>query len=201
MFKTFLGFLTALFISVTPFAYSAVKSKELPLVQCTPQLRKYMDKIEQLPEAKELLNRIQKEGKIFVKFDSGDYLSQRFGAFWDPDSRTIFVAYSNPVSAGDVIGSIIFELHNALMNSHLERLHSLAVMRKINKENYVRGIEKIEYENSLKAATLAEKGIKEGLFPANARLPTYKNFEEHYRMQKIGGHSAWIASIYDNLSA
>ena len=98
------------------------------------------------------------------------------------------------------MGSILFELHNALADSKITYYYQLAAQGKIKKEAYVSGIEYIEYQNSMKASQLASKGIEMGVFPRSAYLPTYGSFEEYYRFQKKAGHSAWIAYTYDQLA-
>ena len=60
---------------------------------------------------------------------------------------------------------------------------------------YLEAMELLEYQNSKKAATLAQEGIEQGFYPANARLPTYSCFEEHFYYQKASGHSAWFARL------
>lgn len=182
------------------FLNTAILFCDLYHVQCAPQLQKYVSAIQKFPEGKELIAKIQREGPI--KIAVTDYsLAQQFGAFWDPDRRIIYVCPSQNREEGSVIGSILFELHNALGNSKINHLDNLAAKRQISKEKYVESMEFLEYQNSVQAAAIAEKGIKLGIFPTGARLPTYKNFEEHFHYQKIGGHAAWFARNYDEISS
>ena len=168
-------------------------------INCSPQLKDILETIQQLPEAKKLIDAVQKEGPISIMVNTTQTLRQ-FGAFWDPDRRVISVNFSTSDSKGAVIGSILFELHNALVNSKINYFDELASKGQIEKEDYVQAIEHLEYQNSLNASKIAEKGIRLGILPASARLPTYRNFEEHYLYQKIGGHTAWIASNYNRLA-
>lgn len=168
------------------------------LIQCSPELEKIVKTIQQLPEVKELIHQIQKEGAIKIMVNPTS-LSKQFGAFWDPDHRTISVNVSNR-SKGEIIGSILFELQNALVNSKINFYDDLAANGKIQKENYVREMERLEYHNSLKASKLAEKGIRLGIFPSSAHLPTYNSFEEHYYYQQVGGHSAWVENNFNQIS-
>jgi len=163
------------------------------------QLEYCLKKIQELPEARQLMSRIQKEGAIRFSL-SNNSLSQQFGAFWDADNRIIFVNPNWHQERGELIGSIIFEMHNASVSSQLDRLDYLAANGQIDKDKYVESVERIEYVNSKNAAALIEKGIKSGLFPESARLMTYSTFDEHFYYQKKGGHSAWIAKTYDHLS-
>lgn len=165
-------------------------------VPCDPRLQKCWSKILKLPRAQELIAEIQRQGPIRIRV-ANHTLSDQFGAFWDRMDRAIGVHLSSRVSEGQLIGSIIFELHNALADSKMDQLDYLASRGQISRDKYVEGMEFIEYENSKLAATLAEQGIQQGLFPPGARLPTYRNFEEHFYYQKISGHSAWFAQAYD----
>lgn len=174
----------------------AVKS-----IPCARQLQSCLDKILQLPEAKRLISSIQQEGNIRVIVNNDHYLSRQFDAFWDPHYRTITVNYSSHPDEGSLIGSIVFELHNASMNSQLKHLNYLAETGRIDREAYIEGMEKIEYQNSLNASYLTYQGIQRGIFPKSAFLPTYATFEEHYRIQKKGGHSAYIGHNYDSIAS
>lgn len=167
-------------------------------IECSPQLRQSLIQIQKLPEGRELISKVQKEGQIRVLVNN--VTSEQFGAFWDPDNRNIYVTLSGSREDGSLIGSILFELHNALISSKLDYYDSLAQSGRISREDYVESVERLEYHNSLSTAKIAESGIKAGLFPRGARLPTYPTFEEHYRIQKMGGHSAWIARNYDMMS-
>lgn len=196
--------LSLLIVLITSFqassvfaAYGQPSRSQSNSVTCAPQLRHCLAAIEKLPEARQLIADVQREGAIRITVNNNT-LSNQFGAFWDQDHRLICV--SLPASDGELIASIIFELHNAAANSKLEHFDYLATTGNIDKESYVRSVEHLEYENSLKASKIATKGIQLGIFPASAHLPTYSNFEEHYRIQKMGGHSAWIAKNYDQLA-
>jgi hypothetical protein len=170
-------------------------------IQCSPQLQGYLHQIQQLPEARRLIDNILAEGPLSILINH-ENLSHQFGAFWDPDDRQICVNLNscNHDQEGQVLGSIIFELHNALRSKEALRLHELASMRRIDKRTYIEEMERHEYQNSLAAARLAQEGINRGLFPREARLPTFRSFEEHFRVQQIGGHSAWYAQLYDQLT-
>jgi hypothetical protein len=172
-----------------------------PYIHCSPQLQGYIHQIQQLPEARRLIDNILAEGPLAI-LTNHEELSHQFGAFWDPDHRQICVNLNGYKQdrEGHVLGSIIFELHNALRSKEALRLHELARMGQIDKRTYIEKMERHEYQNSLDAARLAQIGIDRGLFPSGARLPTYRSFEEHFRMQQIGGHSDWYAGLYDHLT-
>ncbi|WP_068467994.1 hypothetical protein [Candidatus Protochlamydia phocaeensis] len=183
-----------------PFFYSlhAAQSEEKVTVRCSPQLQSILNKILKVPEAKALIASIQKEGAIQIAVKNTK-LSNFFGAYWDPDQRMICVAMSSKTTEGDLIGSILFELHNASVDSQFEYLAGLAIQRKIDKATYVRSMEYLEYQNSLNAAKIAEKGIQLGVLPSDSRLPTFTTFQEHFSVQQQSGHSDCFGRIYDNL--
>lgn len=167
-------------------------------LECAPQLRNIVNKIRQVPEAQQLIAQAEREGPIKIIINPNP-IAQQFGACWDIDERVIFVNYSPNGSEGVLIGSILFELHNAAVNNQYKKLFDAAAAGTISKENYVREMERLEYDNSLKCAQVAQKGIMLGVFPLNARLPTYGSFEEHYRIQHQGGHSQVLSQHYDRL--
>lgn len=192
-------FTIAIYQAPLASAQSHYNNKPTSNVSCAPALQKSLMAIQQLPEARELIAAVQKEGPIRIL--TSDYsLANQFGAFWDPDRRIIYVKSPTHGNEGAAIGSILFELQNALGTSKIDHLDDLATKRKIDKESYVEAMEYLEYQNSIKASQIAEKGIQMGIFPKGAHLPTYRNFEEHYHYQKVGGHSAWFARNYDELS-
>lgn len=192
MIKNFIR-LVLLFIVFVPTLYSAE-------INCSPRLKPIMEKIQRLPEARALIERVQREGGVAFRINEEMSYSQDFGAFWDLDRRTVNVSYNFHRSEADVIGSIIFELHNALATERLDRVFNLAMKRAITREQYVEQIERIEYENSHLASALVAKGIRAGIYPPEAHLNTYSSFEEHFHFQKVGGHSQAIAQSYDYLN-
>jgi hypothetical protein len=197
MFKKlfFIHFLF-LFTGLSLFASSA----QSPIIlDCERELRPYVSKIFMLPEARSLIASILQGGQIRFR-TSHHALSEQFGAYWDIDQRSLCVNLNSHASEGQIIASILFELHNAEANSQFEYWDTLASLRHIEKERYIREIEYIEYENSLKTYQLSMQGIRQGIFPTDASLPIYKSFEEHFYYQKVGGHSQWIGQTYDQLA-
>lgn len=192
MFKKLYLFTIFILICNANYSFAVVP------VNCCPELQSSLASIQKIPEARKLIDAIQKEGPITIMLRNTE-LSDEFGAFWDGDRRII--AISSRQSPGARIGSILFELHNASVSSKLNHLDTLAETGKIDRDSYVESVEYLEYRNSIGASTIAEKGIKMGIFPKEARLPVYKNFEEHFYYQKIGGHSSWIAKNYDQLTS
>lgn len=168
-------------------------------INCAPQLQKSLHTIHKIPEARKLIAQVYREAPFSIDVRNTT-LSNQFGAFWDQMDRVICVGISPKTNEGEIIGSILFELHNAAVSSEFDRLDALAASRQISKERYVEAVEYLEYLNSLKASAIAKKGIEQGIFPPTAHLHTYRNFDEHFYYQKMGGHSAWIGQTYDQLA-
>ncbi|MBA3815765.1 MAG: hypothetical protein H0X29_04450 [Parachlamydiaceae bacterium] len=169
-------------------------------IPCALELRGCLNKIRQLPEARNLIATIQREGAIQITINNDSNLTKKFGAFWDPNNRIITVNYFRGISEGSLIGSIIFEMHNALVNSKMIDLDNLAVAGKIDRDTYVEKFERLEYINSKDASRLVQQGIQADVFPRDAYLHTYMNFDEHFYVQKEAGHSEFIARNFDQLA-
>ncbi len=175
---------------------SAHQTRSLSSVECASQLKPCLMAIQKVPEARQLIETVQKEGWVRVVVNN-THLSNQFGAYWDGSNRTIAISVTSDNTQGDIIASIIFELHNASVDSKFDYLDSLAAAGQIDREGYIRAVEYIEFQNSISAHNIAEKGIKMGVFPVRARLHVYRNFEEHYYYQQVGGHSAYIGKNFD----
>ena len=190
MIKNYFYLLTFILFFNSPL-YSALS--------CSPTLRRHVETIEKLPEARDLIATILKEGPIHIKANNSP-LAKQFGAYWDCETREIVISFGPERTDGAIIGSILFELQNALVGSKFNRLDRLAMERRIDRNSYILQGEYLEYLNSLNCAKLADKGIQLGLYPSSARLNTYRNFDEHYYYQYISGHSQVIGRKYDCLS-
>ncbi len=89
-------------------------------------------------------------------------------------------------------------MHNALSNREFQKLDELASNRQIDRGSYVRKMEYLEFKNILiKPQRWRKRVLSKAFFLEMPRLYTYPTFEEHFRMQQIGGHSDWIAKNYD----
>src|SRR5262249_48549865 len=99
-------------------------------------------------------------------------------------------------SWGCLIRDLIFELHNAVTTSEDACLMQKARAGRITCDQYVQGVEKIEHRNVVKTARLIQEGIKAGVFPRDARWDVVHNFDIHYKIQQLSGHSAMIVEEY-----
>lgn len=198
MFKNFFNMCVSLILVTLPLAaqnhYSVYPSTSVP--KCSPQLQKHLHAILKIPEAKKLVEGIQSEGPIQIVAERTK-LSRQFGAFWDPDRRLIVIDTSSNQSDGSIIGSILFELHNASVNAKINQLNQLASNGGTNKSDYIRSMEYLEYVNSLNASKISAKGIQMGIFPRDAYLSTYSSFSEHFKAQRESGHSDAFAHNFD----
>lgn len=163
-----------------------------------PRAQSALNKIQQLQEVRSLISEAEKAGPITVRVET--LPNAKFEAFWDSKNRIVRINEPFNKKEGVFIGSLLFELHNAAADQQLKHYFTLAKQGGIGKEKYVEGIEKIEHKNAVDTSTILEKGIRIGLFPQDARWPIYRDFEDHYKVQQIHGHSAWIGDNYDELS-
>ncbi len=162
------------------------------------KLSQYIKTIQAFPEGQKLISNILTEGQLNIQVANNE-VARNFKACWNQDSRTILICLSTNPPKGEVIASILFELHNASVTSKMDNLDQMAQCGRISKPDYVRSFEHLEYLNSINTANITKIGIEKGIFPKNALLPTYKNFEEHFYYQKISGHSDVIARNYEIL--
>lgn len=194
-------FLTAIIIA----AFLSLSSHQMKIdayeffspLNFTAETKKAIETIFQLPEAKELYVNVQKQGPI--KIEMFPMENEESEAFWDGNDRAIRINSLKNSSEGVLISSILFELHNALTNYQLIYLVDLAVTGQISQEVYVENVERMEHQNALRTSELIDIGIKKGLFPSDAYWPIFKNFEDHYQIQQIQGHSAWLANHYNQI--
>lgn len=166
--------------------------------ECAEELKGYLESILKLSEGRELIAAVQREGSIRIAVNRIQS-TQQFGAFWDMDRRTIFVNRIRGRTEGELIASILFELHNAAADAELNLLDRKAREGRITRRAYIEAVERVEYRNSHQASQMSVQGIKKGAFPETAYLPVYPSFEAYFRVQQQAGHSAWIGRTYDLL--
>lgn len=157
------------------------------------QAQPALNALNKLPEFQELLTKVQREGPVHLSMQPG--LS--FEGLWDANSRTIVVNTGHERPLGSIICTILFELHNAATTRYYDQLIDQAQKGLLTKDQYVEKVEMAEYQNAMNTKTLLEKGIKMGVFPESASWPVMPNFEDHYKVQQVSGHSLFIADSYD----
>jgi len=163
-----------------------------------PKLKQAIKAIESLPEAAVLIDEVQRKGDVRVDAQTID--SFDFEAMWNSGNRKIIVNEEKNKSLGKTICSILFELNNAKTNTELISLFTMAQQGKISKNEYVLRVEQMEHENAVATNQLIEKGIELGIFPEDTRWSIFENFDDHYMIQQIYGHSQWIANNFDTMN-
>lgn len=171
---------------------------EARLENYSKELANPIQALEKLPEARELIDEVQKQGPIQVVYL--DMPGQELEGFWNAALRQIEVNRSAQQSQGRLIGTILFELHNAQTSQKLIQITDLAKRNLITKDEFVSSVEKMEHGNALHASHLLEKGIKLGYYPKDSSWPIFYQFEDHYKLQQVLEHSKWLANHYDQLN-
>jgi len=164
----------------------------------SPELSAPLKALYRMQETKQLIEAVEAQGTLTLK---AAYLGpEATQAAWYPNERAIYINYSNQGTEGSVIRFLVFELNNALIEKQFGYMDYLATQGKISKEEYVRTVEQLEFQNAQRALALLKKGVEKGVFPADAAdWPVPSSFAEHYKMQLEAGHSQAIANLYDQL--
>jgi len=167
-------------------------------VTCSRDMHAAYQKLIQLPEAKDVVSNALKRGPIRVESSNGQ--SCGFEGMWDSGRRAIVVSPRANRSIGEKINTMMMEFHNAQSDARLCELFRGAHEGRLGKEFYVEQVERVEHENAVNSAKLLAKGIREGIYPANAAWAVMENFDDHYKIQQILDHSKWIAANYDQIN-
>lgn len=185
-------------ILISPLSAEKTPIKPGKFSSCPQSAKKAVEAIEKLPEASAMIDEAQKEGAIRIEYLYQDSLD--FEAYWDSGKRTIFINGNRNKDLGEIICSILFELHNATTNKTIYTLLKKAQIGEITKDQYVENIERMEHQNAVNTVRLIEKGIASGLFPPTSRWNIYENFDDHYMIQQLYGHSQFIAANFDKVN-
>ena len=161
------------------------------------ELTRPVQTLYRLEKTKQLLTMAEKEGAINICTASFGF--EASNAAWMASERTIYLNFSKPRSQGSLIASIVFELHNALSSREFAYYDRLAMNRQISRQKYIEAVERLEYANAHKTAYILYKGVRKGIFPADAFWCIAPTFEEHYTVQIEAGHSGLIGCIYDDI--
>lgn len=166
-------------------------------VFCEKEFQPILTKIEELPDAAKLIESVLEEGSF--RIEKNRHLSKQFEGYWSGEKRTIYLTKTKKIGEGDLISTILFELHNAKAMREFDHLDHLATKRLLNKKGYVRAIEHLEYRNARLTSAILNAGIEKGLFPKSCYWPLDANFESHLAIQENMGHSNWIGQMYEEL--
>lgn len=166
--------------------------------QVPTPLKKAVSLISELPETHELLAKLQREGKIHLEYQQKS--RQDFEALWLDEARLIALNPKRCHRLADQIRCLLFELHNAQGTEAFKQLDHLAEQGKLDKTHYVEAVERLEHRHVLETAQLLKLGVSRGLFPQEASWTIMENFEDHYDMQQLTGHSTHVAEVYDQIA-
>lgn len=159
-------------------------------IYCDDDLKSTLDSVQELKGGKELIAKVTRDGPITIKTEK----NFPFEAYWDPSDRTIAI-----VTTQNRAYSLVFELQNAASQKEFDHLDTLASKGKISRGDYIRKVEAIEYENTLKTSAIIDEGISLGIFSPHSKTFYHPNFEDHFRDQVRKGHSGYIGQAYDGL--
>lgn len=155
-------------------------------------------KLYQVPGFQTFIVEIEKEGLVTIEVKP--LPNENFDAFWDSTNRKIRIHSLRNQQLETLACSILFELHNAKSDKEFRSLYNKAKKGEISKSVYVESVEKMEHRNALECSLFLEKGIQLGVFSEKARWPILQDFDDHYKLQQIMGHSEWIAKNYDSIA-
>lgn len=164
---------------------------------CDPQLMRAFDTALQLEEVRQVWNQINQEGAVRILAKQGD--RNNFTAYWEGENRIICVNVGLKRRVSEQISSIIFEMHNALRDKKTVELYNQASEKRISRDTFAKEMERLEYENSLDACDLVDKGVRLGIYPRDCFLQRYPNFEEFLREQKMHGHYQHYMRAYQEI--
>jgi hypothetical protein len=201
MNKLFINIATVFFITTNPLLDSVQPFYHPPrnltqFASYPPQANQALNALNKLPEFRELLVKVQQEGPVFLRMEP----RSNFEGLWDGSSRTIVVNTRFNPALGSIICTILFELHNAATTRYYDHLIDLAGRGLLTKDQYVEKVEHAEYDNAKNTQDLLKKGVEMGIFPESAHWPVMPNFEDHYKVQQVSGHSLFIAENYDMMN-
>lgn len=163
-----------------------------------PSVKQAVLAIRSIPDGARLLKEVEQEGRITIELREIE--SFDFGAMWDANSRHVIVNAKRCRNQGTLISSLLFELHNAKTSQFLEAEANKVINGRLTKEQYVKNVERMEHDNAMATIKILEEGMANGAFPKTAKWTIIRDFEDHYKLQQVTGHSLWIANNYDLMS-
>lgn len=183
-----------LFILLSILAFNCAQAND---VDCAKRFQPLLEKIERVPEGQALIERALEEGDVRVRTNRGHL--GNFEGYWSLGNRTVYLTVSNHTSQSELLTTLIFELQNATRTKDFRALDKQAWQGKIKRSDYIRENEYIEYENVMATAKVLDAGRRAGIFPSECVWKYHDNFEDHFRLQKRTGHSAYIGHSYDSI--
>lgn len=149
------------------------------------------------PEAKRLYQRVQTEGAIrIIPVRAVEDLE----ACWGSTNRHILINMAKQKSTETIIASILFELQNAVNSHKLDALYNSVEKGHLSQETFAEQIERIEYENLVKAHNLLEEGKRAGYYPRACQLPRFSDFADYLATQEEMGHTDYHRQVWRSLT-
>ena len=161
------------------------------------QIRKLVQSLEKLPAGKDLIRKSTAHGSISILTNPRCYMP--FEAMWDGEHRRILIDGKRNMDHGRILRSLIFELHNAAADPEFDEVIRHACRGSIDCDAFVEESERIEHNNVLKTVAIIKEGIARGIFPASTHWEVIEDFDIHYKIQQIAGHSQFLAKEYETL--
>lgn len=203
MRRVFIFFLVILGLAMPAYLTSSsvnirTHSPKAGFSYVAPALDKSVNILLRCPYVRDLLSEIQKDGPIYLDFKPLG--KNAANAMWQSNTRYIVVNSSNKRGIPDTVRSILFEMHNAHKQKAFAKIDEKASHKQLSKEMYVQAIEHQEHQNALQTKNVIDWGIRNNFFPKESEWPIFTNFEDHYKLQQLSGHSDFIAHVYDILN-
>jgi len=159
-----------------------------------PRLRHMIAQMRQLPEANRVIDKALQGGTITLELS---YRAMPFEAMWESTSRRIVLDGIRTANHGRMLCNLLFELHNAASEPLYQKLYRQGRHGLLDCDTYVEAVERIEYNNMIHTADIVERGIRKGLLPTSARWEIVRDFDTHYKIQQLTGHSLQIVQEFN----
>lgn len=156
-----------------------------------------LKKVISIKEGLELLKQVTEKGPFKIAYHSQEV--EGVGGLWNGADRILILNKNYGGSYPELLQTLIIELNNALTDDKIHYIWQEASSGRIDKEEFVKRIEAWEHQNLLAARHIIEQGIQQGAFPRESAIFAFNNFDTHYMLQQIGGHSQRYANDFDKV--
>ena len=199
--KIYFAFLIALFFVDINALHSArpyqSRYRQSALKTRHAEVNAVIRSLQRLPESNQVIEEALRQGSITVEVSTG---RMPFNAMWENAPRRIVVDKRAARNQGSLLCHVLFELMNAASEEKYQELCEMAIDGLIDCDTYVEAVERIEYENMLRADAIVEKGVFLGVFPSAERWGMIDDFATHYKIQQLAGHSTSIVQEYREMT-
>jgi len=179
-----------------PPTLNQIDSLPLPLIKATSVVLNF-------DCARQIVSAILKDGPITID-GTKSFEGQ---SKWNSTKRILFIS-KDEIEKPDnnlyrIVSHLMFELFNALKDYMFEELEKKAVKKKIDKEIFVKEIERIEFQSHNNTKKLLGMAVKSGHLTEPDLLedvPIIEDFDTHYKYHQLIGHTERYAKRFDTLS-